>query len=128
MAKAEQKRRTTSNMATQLTDGLAILFVILASVLAMATAAVVTVTVLCVLRCRRSGTVGARLLAVAWSLVLVGAVGYASVRMNDMTLDPAKSDFWWSAWMTIVGLGNALVAVAGAVLGGASPQDPADAE
>lgn len=111
-------------MATQLTDGLAILFVILATMLAMATAAVVAVTVLLVLRCRRSGTVGARLLATAWSLILVAAVGYASVRLSDMTLDPAKGDFWWSAWMTIVGLGNALVALVSAGLGGASPQNP----
>lgn len=110
-------------MATQLNEGLSALFMVVAFVFTMVTAAVVTVTVLCVLHCRRVGTVGARLLAAAWGLALVSAVGYASVRLTDMTLDPGKSDFWWSAWMTIVGLGNALVAVTGAVLGGAEPRE-----
>lgn len=104
-------------MATQLTEGLAILFVVVVSVLSTATVAVVAITVLCVLRCRRGGSVGARLLGAAWGLALLCALGYAWTDLHDMTLDPAKGDFWWSAWMTIAGLGNALAALGGAVLG-----------
>lgn len=96
---------------------LQILFVILVGVLGVATAAVATATWALARACRRSGSVGVRLASAAWGLVLVAGVMYARHRLGDMTLDPSKGDFWWSAWIVVVGGAAALVAWLAAAAG-----------